>query len=1048
MGLETTGSLAKRLGAVVSKRSGVALGLWGEPGIGKTFTVGRLLRELPCRSVSLHATVSNLALVRALPVPKTLPDWARRQVGSLEQGMHLEPKAVADALVAWLAALAPFVLAFEDLHDAGSDRAALWTLLAGAVSRTRGVGLIVTSRTVPPEVFAAHHLEPLPDDQARALLESEAGSPLPPEATAWIEVQARGNPLFTLEYFRHLTRLGHLWSDGRRWRWRAPDDEAMPLSVEAVIAHHLHTVSSNPATQRALDVRALLPINADDGLWREVCGLEPEAMRTARSALERAGVLHGGVFAHPLYREATRAALTTHERREIARRAIQVLTERDPIAAAGFVTDANLNRDQTRSLLEGAVERARGTGDAGLASRFLVQVAAFSQPEIRVPIMLEAARSSHQVNQSDALEIAEGALALDPDHLQVNLLTAELLAGLGRGEEAEGLLEQFAARRGRLASGDASRLLETRIRVKHLSHDYAGVLALWHDQATHKPRVRVGMAVIARALVQLWRLKEAEALIADALDAPNISKLELAELQYIRSIIPNYNGDYASAEVGFGAFLRTLDLLEDGSPRFRELRAGTLQLRAYMRNVLGRPLEAVRDITDALRISASFGNAGYYAHVQSELGLYLLECGEYRRAEDTIIEARATLERVGNPIYLSVLERIAARLYLEWAPPHGAALCLKYARAALEYVDQAERPPFYTAGALFIAAWAEALHGQAQSAVQLADELEASASALGQVGVSAGAAWVRGLALERLGRLEDARSALETSLAAGIPMRLGPTMERMALEFDRLTGDLESARVRAEGFRTNGAMGALHVAHRYFPHLDRRAAPRAPVTAQPSAAVRLEVLGSTRVTGGGSVLSDRTRKGKELLAALCEARIVGRHVSDLELFDTLYADLSEDKAASALKQLVYRVRSALGSNTILRSNDGYTLGAVETDAERFLETHDTHLWRGPYRSDLGDQWVSGARDALYYALRKRALEFLGTDPAETARLGRILLEADPFDLEALGMSLRALQAGGDVPGATRLRAWVRTQFEDIGEVLPPEFDVLFEEYRA
>jgi tetratricopeptide (TPR) repeat protein len=1043
---ETISALSKRLSGVVSKRSGLALGVWGEPGVGKTFAVQAALREIPCRSASLHATVSGLALVRALPRPKNLPDWAERQVASLERGGHIEPKAVADALAAWLAALAPFVLFIEDLHEVGPDRVALWTNLGAVVNRTRGVGLIVTSRTVPPAPFVAHHLEPLHQHEARELLESEAGSPLPSDATAWIGVHAHGNPLFTLEYFRHLTRLGHLWSDGRRWRWRTPEGETMPTSVEAVIGHHLQAVGHSDLTHRALIVKAMLPHDADDALWMEVAGFEPDGLRAAKRDLERGGILHGAAFVHPLYREATRAALTSIERQDIARRAVEVLAERDPVAAAGFVADADLGADRSRALFQRAASATQETGDRGLAARLLMRVAELSPNPARITTMLEAARLSRDVNLADALEMAQAALDLDANHLESILFTAELLASLGRGEEAEPLLERPVLHHQRNASKKALRIFETRVRVKHLSHDYAGVLALWHDHTVRHPaqRPNIGLSVIARAYVQLWRLEEAEVVIAQALKSSNVSKLELAELQYIRSIIPNYAGHYASAEVGFSAFLKILEALSDGSPRFRELRAGTLQLRAYMRNVLGRPQEAVEDIKEALLISASFGNAGYYAHVQSELGLYFLESGEYRRAEDVIHEARATLERVGNAIYLSVLERIAARLYIEWSPPHGTALCLKYARAALEYVERADRPPFYTAGALFIAAWAEALHGRADHALNLANQLDASADALGQVGVSAGAAWVRGLALERSGQPDEAQRAFKTALQEGVPMRLGPTLERMGLELDRLRGDLESARARAERFRTHGALGPLHVARRYFPQLDQNTAPQkltvtSATPVQPE--VRLEVLGPTQVIVGGKALSDRTRKGKELLAALCEARIAGRReVADLELFDTLYAELDEDKAASALKQLVYRLRSTLGANTILRSNDGYALNAVESDAERFLETGDTHLWRGPYLADLGEHWASSARDALHYALRKSASELLASDPIETARLGRILLQADPFDLEALGLALRALHASGDVPGATRLRAWAQSQFDEVGETLPPGCD--------
>src|SRR5690606_41916240 len=43
----------------------------------------------------------------------------------------------------------------------------------------------------------------------------------------------------SLEYFRHLARLGHLWNDGQRWRWRPADDHLMPTSIEALIGQRL-----------------------------------------------------------------------------------------------------------------------------------------------------------------------------------------------------------------------------------------------------------------------------------------------------------------------------------------------------------------------------------------------------------------------------------------------------------------------------------------------------------------------------------------------------------------------------------------------------------------------------------------------------------------------------------------------------------------------------------------------------------------------------------------------------------------------------------------
>ena len=1040
---ESRSSIAKRLNVVVSNRAGMALGIWGEPGVGKTFTVQAVLREMPCRSLNLHATVSAATLLRALVRPKHLPDWASHQIELLERGDHLEAKALADLLAAWLAALAPFVLCIEDLHEVAPDRLELWTTLAVAVGRTRGVGLIVTGRTPPPSPFMPLHLEPLPVLEARGLLESESASPLPPEAITWIETHARGNPLFTLEYFRHLTRMGFLWSDGRRWRWREPDGETMPNSVEAVIGHHLRAVGRDAETRLALAVKAMLPFEADNQLWLNVSGLEQKALRVIQDGLERSGIFEAGQFVHPLFREAMRANVLPQERQAIARRAITVLQERDPITAADFLDDANLNAEQTHDLLARASSAARESGDVRLTARLLMRLAECRPQAERLQTMLEAARLTQRTNPNEALQMAQMALRLDARHLEAILLTAELLASVSRGDEAERLLERHVQMPGDSDSSlNAERIFETRIRVKHLHHDDAGVLNLWHEHTAQHPdeRPNIGMAVIARAYLQCWRLEEAESVIVQALQTEQITNLQQAELRYIRAIIPYYSGQYANAEIGFTALLETLDQLDDGSPRFSEMRAGTCQLRAYMRNVLGRPQGALEDITAALAVSANLGNAGYYAHVQSELGLYLLETGDYPRAEDTLLEARATLERVGNALYLSVLERISARLYLEWAPPHGSALSLKHARAALQHIEALGRPAMYADGALFIAAWAEAVHGRADEALALSAELEALAQRFGQVAVTTGAAWVRGLALERLGHNTEARNALQTALTTAIPMQLGPTLERMALELDRLNDDAISAQQRSERFRSNGADGALHVAQRYFPQLQHNQHDhlehdhQRPTTPN---VVLLEVLGPTQVTAAGISLSYRTRKGKEFLAMLCEARLAGRpEVSDLNVFESLYPELTEDHAGSALKQLVYRLRNALGGSTVLRSNNGYMLGAVETDAEQFLRTHDTRLWRGPYMSDLGEDWPSSARDALHFELRKRALELLPEHPAETARLGCILLEVDPYDAEVLRWTMQAFRDGGNNAEANRLLASAKQHFAELGERLP------------
>jgi hypothetical protein len=48
--------LAQQFQPVLSKHSSVALSLWGEAGLGKSWTAQQLLARIPCRHSILHAT--------------------------------------------------------------------------------------------------------------------------------------------------------------------------------------------------------------------------------------------------------------------------------------------------------------------------------------------------------------------------------------------------------------------------------------------------------------------------------------------------------------------------------------------------------------------------------------------------------------------------------------------------------------------------------------------------------------------------------------------------------------------------------------------------------------------------------------------------------------------------------------------------------------------------------------------------------------------------------------------------------------------------------
>ena len=57
--------------------------------------------------------------------------------------------------------------------------------------------------------------------------------------------------------------------------------------------------------------------------------------------------------------------------------------------------------------------------------------------------------------------------------------------------------------------------------------------------------------------------------------------------------------------------------------------------------------------------------------------------------------------------------------------------------------------------------------------------------------------------------------------------------------------------------------------------------------------------------------------------------------------------------------------------------------------------------------------------------------------AEAARVGRLLLEADPYSGESLGLTLRGLRASHNHKSLARLYEQARARMLEVGETLPP-----------
>ena len=162
------------------------------------------------------------------------------------------------------------MLHLEDIHEADQERLEFIQALAKIVLKIKGVALLVTSRKEPPEPFVSVKLEPLSQQESDALLETDLKANLPKEALKWMYDKAAGNPLYSLEYLRYLTRQGFLWNDGKSWHWRKPEQSIMPVTVEALIEQLLNQAKTEPLQRYVLETKAFLPLETSDALLQKV----------------------------------------------------------------------------------------------------------------------------------------------------------------------------------------------------------------------------------------------------------------------------------------------------------------------------------------------------------------------------------------------------------------------------------------------------------------------------------------------------------------------------------------------------------------------------------------------------------------------------------------------------------------------------------------------------------------------------------------------------------------------------------------------------------
>jgi hypothetical protein len=1024
--------LAKRIKGLVIKRPGFVVNLWGEAGIGKTHTTRRLLHESSSRSLSVHATSSLSSLACTLPKPKKFLAWAESMLEKLKRDEHLSTQQSTSVLGVLLLESAPFILHLEDVHEASLERLEWITALAKVILGLKGVALIVTSRTELPEPFETIRLEVLNFEAVKNLLEQEARSSLPIEAMEWIHGRAAGNPLFTLEFFKFLARLGFVWNDGHQWRWRKPELDSMPVRIEALIEQHVRTLTVSADFERVVESKAVLRSDCDETLWATVAGLTRLEFKKAKSYLELHNVFAADEFSHPLYQEVIFKNLGEEKTRAYASRALAYLETEHPELAVNFVLTAKPEPAQALALFERGIQKLQSENREIDTAYLIFQSLDFRTSEDRAQKAFEALLVLTKIDfriSSQLIEIAQETKINNPETLFV---LAQQLATRGSESQALKILERLDVNKNNFKK------LEMQVVIYSLTKNFKKVFELIEAHPNLLSSQSASwLRHIVQVLVMNGRASQALEIALYGLGLSHISLLERASLLEGAAITFFYQGQNDAA---IAYWAQSIDLFKQEKMEILAIKAVLNRSSVLMRK--GDKASALKDLKMAAKIAQQYGDQEIYAQSKIMLAALFTQNADFENAEESLQEARSVLEHIQADTIRLNIEFATFELYRAWDLPHSKFLIHKHAHQALLIATELKIETFVMNG-LIAVAMSELMIGNAKLALENANLAFEKATQNNSQFVILTAQICQANAFKALGETTRALEIFKQNVVFAQAQNLPVHEKENQLEIDFLTQNLEGAAECLHWFESNGHVIEAAKARRYFPELIQTQ----PTITTPAAdtLTHLEFLGSMQIKLGGQTRTVQGRKRQHILVLLLEARVSGRsELGRLELLDALYPEDPEDRATSSLKELVRATRANLGVDTIQTTQNGYALGAITSDVETFLKNADPSVWRGAYLQGFEMMSLEGVRDSLELALQTCVLKLLEINPTEAARVSKILLEMNPYDLEILHLNLQAFKVSNNHRSLGRVYLDARARLEEVGEALPERWQDFFE----
>jgi class 3 adenylate cyclase len=692
----------------VERRRAHLVTLLGEPGIGKTRVVEEFLTTLPAATTVLrgrssafeedltYAPIAQMVL-SAIDAPYDAPQatlWRRLEErlralgtgGDVEQavarlGLALglgdesreerryragEIRAGVLALLTGLAAGAPIVLVFEDLHLAQPTLLETVEMLA-TEARRLPLLLVAVARWELLDVRPSWAggladavtlwVEPLSAEQSTELA-LEAGEGLAADEAERIGRHAGGNPFFIVETTAMLR-----YEDAHLPPADGPPGRLLPATVQAVVLariDHLSPQARDVLKKASIFARAQFDIaelslvaQPTDEIMNE---LEDEEILVRDSDRQDAWR-----FRHDLLRDVAYQSLAKRERQRLHLRLANKLSapdvaDRYPRTIAYHLEQAARNAleldPRDRSLAERAIGALVHAGDLArrrldsqaavdLYDRALAMVGAESSwgPREAWVLSLRGEAQYWMGEFAAAEESLQRALALDGDSVLINAHALRYLADIaltihGDDERAAPLFERSLA---------ASRQLDNPV-ILARTLLMAGWVPYWRNDLDRARAMFEEALDVVRRNPDGDPWAEARALVGLAAITSPVGEEEEALALALRALgVGRSSGDAfttAVAEENVANSLRRLWRLEEAMDQadsaiqtFRELGArwelaSALGDRGQIRRLLGRLDEAEPDLREAFRLCRDLNERALVSWTASELSRVLVATGD------------------------------------------------------------------------------------------------------------------------------------------------------------------------------------------------------------------------------------------------------------------------------------------------------------------------------------------------------------------------------------------------------------------------------------